>query len=303
MNRNKIVNLKVGITLIVSVFILLYGIAFLKDFKVNLQTTDLVAYFSDVNGLKEGDQVSVNGVPKGKVRTIELEGDSVKVTFYISKEVVLKKDYTISIEMIELMSGKQIAVKPGKSILLADMSKPLIGARSNDIISMITTMNDIGDKVKEISSKIDTTVYNLNVAVNHINDVVGNPQFKADVKGTAFNFNTASRSLVSLLEENRQNLKTLTTRLNSIATNVDQTVIDTKPELKQTLNDIQTLTARFDSVAMNFNNIIGNAKDSSSTVGKLLTDDKLYINLNKAIISMEKLIQQIKEKGIKLRIF
>lgn len=303
MNRNKIVNLKVGITVIVSIFILLYGIAFLKDFKVNLQTIDLVAYFSDVNGLKEGDQVSVNGVPKGKVRTIELEGDSVKVTFYISKEVVLKKDYTISIEMIELMSGKQIAVKPGKSLLLADISKPLIGARSNDILSMITSMNNIGDKVKDISSRIDTTIQNLNLAINHITDIVGNPQFKADVKGTASNFNTASRSMVSLLEENRQNLKTLTTRLNSIATNVDQTVIDAKPELKQTFDDIRTLTSRFDSVAVTFNNFLGSAKDSTSTVGKLFTDDKLYNNLNKAIISMEKLIQQIKEKGIKLRLF
>jgi phospholipid/cholesterol/gamma-HCH transport system substrate-binding protein len=303
MNRNRIINLKVGITVIISIFILLYGIAFLKDFKVNLRTNDLVVYFSDVNGLQEGDQVGVNGVPKGKVTSIDLEGDSVKVLFNLSKDVVLKKDYYISIAMIELMSGKQISIKPGKSNELQDISKPLIGSKSNDVVTLIETMNNVGDEVKEISLKIDKTVDNMNSAVKNINDIVGDASLKSNIKGTALNFNTASQNLVGLLEENRQSLKTLTSRLNSIADNVDETVIDTKPELKQTFDDIKDLTNRLDSIAFNFNNILITVKDSSSTVGKLLTDHQLYNNLNKAILSMDKLIKQIKEKGIKLRLF
>jgi phospholipid/cholesterol/gamma-HCH transport system substrate-binding protein len=91
--------------------------------------------------------------------------------------------------------------------------------------------------------------------------------------------------------------------LNSIADNVDKTVIETKPDLKQTFDDIRDLTNRLDSIAANFNGILLNARDSSSTVGKLLTDDQLYNNLNKTLVSLDKLIKQIKEKGIKLSIF
>ena len=303
MKRNRITNLKVGITVIVSIFILLYGIAFLKDFKINLATNDVIVYFSDVNGLKEGDPVSVNGVPRGKVRTIELEGDSVKVTFYVSKDVVFHKDCSISVAMIELMSGKQVSIKPGKSPELADMNKPFIGDKANDVITLIQTMNNVGDQVKSISNSIEKTADELNVVVKNINDIVGDPKMKSDIKGATGNFNTASRSLVALLEENRTNLKSLTTKLNTIADNVDNTVTSSQPDIKQTFSDIRDLTTKLDSAASNLNNFILSTRDSSSTVGKLMTDDQLYTNLNKAIISLDKLIKQIKEKGIKLRIF
>ena len=105
MENNKKVNLKVGITVIISIIILLYGIAFLKEYKFGLDTREYTVYFTEVNGLKEGDPVSVMGVNKGKVKTIELVGDSIKVNFNLAKDVVLKTDYSISVAMIELMSG------------------------------------------------------------------------------------------------------------------------------------------------------------------------------------------------------
>src|ERR1041384_4882979 len=114
MDKKK-VNLKVGITVIISVLILLYGVAFLKQFRLDLHENDLSVYFENTNGLKEGDPVSVNGVAKGKVKTIALQGDSVKVDFTLSKDVELKKDYTVQVAMIELMSGKQVLISPGRS--------------------------------------------------------------------------------------------------------------------------------------------------------------------------------------------
>src|SRR5258706_5754771 len=107
MTNNTTRNLKVGITVMVSAIILIFGVAFLKDLKIGLETNDYVVYFKEVNGLKEGDPVSVNGVVKGKVSKIELAaGDSVRVQFNMAKDIVLKRDYSISVAMIELMSGK-----------------------------------------------------------------------------------------------------------------------------------------------------------------------------------------------------
>lgn len=303
MNRTSSNYLKVGVTVVLAVIILLYGIAFLKSFKVDVETNELVVYFTDVNGLKEGDPVSVNGVPKGKVNTIELAGDSVKVSFRLGNDVVLKKDYIMTVSMIELMSGKQISVKPGKSTELADLSKPLTGAKANDVVTLIETMNDVGDQVKGIAIKMDSTIMNFNTAVNNINEIVGDPSLKSDIKSTAGNFNAASINLNSLLVENRNSLRTLTQRLNSIADNVDNTVSETRPEIKETMGDIRLLTSRLDSIAFSFNQFIIDTRDSNGTVGRLITDDKLYDNLNMTVTSLDKLIKQINKKGIRLRLF
>ena len=82
MDKDKKTLLKVGMTIVVSLILVLWGVAFLKDLKFGLETNDLSVYFADVNGLKEGDPVSVNGVTKGKINKIELApGDSVRVDF------------------------------------------------------------------------------------------------------------------------------------------------------------------------------------------------------------------------------
>ncbi len=303
MSTDRTNKFKVGITVVIALFILLYGIVFLKDLRLDVETYDLVVYFNDVNGLKEGDQVSVNGVPKGKVRKIELEGDSVRVLFYISKEVVLKKDYSVSVAMIELMSGKQIAVKPGKSSELADITKPLSGAPSSDVITLIATMNEIGSDVEQLTSRLNSTVDKLDEAIAGINDITGDERLKSDIRSSAMNFNAASENLNEMLEENRSRLRSLTARLNSIAENLDETVLETKPELRNTISDIRNLTGRVDTLAVNLNQLVLDTKDSSNTVGKLLTDDDFYNNLNKTIQSINKLVKKIEKDGIRLRLF
>ncbi|MGA2668471.1 MAG: MlaD family protein [Ignavibacteria bacterium] len=300
MDRDKKYYLRVGITVVVSIIILLYGVSFLKDYKIGIQTNDLVVYFPDVNGLKVGDPVGVNGVNKGKVSSIELEGDSVKVSFNLAKDVILKKDYSISVAMIELMSGKQILVKPGKSLETADITKPLAGIKSTDIVTLISSMNTISDDIKEFSEKLNHTIGDLHEVIENVNDIAGDENLKANIRGTASNFNSASRNLNSMIDENRSNLKQLTSELNLLAENMDITLTDTKPELKETLGDIKVLTKRLDSLTVNLNQYV---TDTSSTVGKLMTDDELYNNLNKTVISIDKLIKEIKDKGIKLRIF
>ena len=283
---------------------MLFGLAFLKDLKYGVETNDITAFFGNVNGLKEGDPVSVNGVPKGKIRKIDLTtGDSVKVEFFLSKDVVLKKDYSIAVAMIELMSGKQIAIKPGISSELADITKPLVGAKNTDVVSLIETMNDIGDQIKSITTKLDKTINGLDKAVNNINDIVGDEGLKSNIRGTASNFNAASKNLNVMLTDTRNNINLLTLRLNKIAENIDNTVTDTKPELRETIEDIRNLTARVDTLAINLNSFVVNANDTNSTIGKLTNEDEIYNNLNNTILSINKLIRKIEKDGIRLKLF
>lgn len=304
MDKDKKTLLKVGITVVVSIIILLWGVAFLKNLKIGMETNDLTVYFSDVNGLKEGDPVSVNGVQKGKITKIELApGDSVRVDFNLNKDVTLHSDYNVSVAMIELMSGKQIYIKPGTSKELADITKPLVGAKTNDIVGLIGTMNQVGEDVKVITKRLDTAMTKMSVTIDNVNSIVGDDGLKTNIKGAASNFNLASRNLNLMLADTRSSINSLTQRLNNIALNVDNTLSDTKPELKETFQDIRVLTSRLDSLTINLNNLVVGANDSNSTVGKLLTEDDMYDNINKALLNINKLVKKIEKDGIRLKLF
>ncbi|MCX7878575.1 MAG: MlaD family protein [Ignavibacteria bacterium] len=304
MDKDKRTLVKVGITILVSIIIVLYGIAFLKDLKFGMETNTLRVYFDNVNGLKAGDPVSVNGVQKGKVQKIDLvPGDSVIVEFSLSKDVTLKKDYRISISMVELMSGKQVYIKPGSSDELADITKPLSGDKTQDITSLIGTMNEIGGDVRQLTSRMDTALHELSAAVRNINQITGDEGLKSNIRSAAGNFNLASRNLNLLISETRNNLNNLTYKLSHIASNVDNTVSDTRPELRQTMEDIRLLTSRLDSLALNLNSFVNGTLDSNSTVKRLLTEDDIYENLNKTLININKLVRKIEKDGVRLRLF
>lgn len=304
MTNNSKRNLKVGITVIVAAFLLIYGVAFLKDFKVGIETTDYTVYFKEVNGLKEGDPVAINGVIKGKVKKIDLEaGDSVRVDFYMAKDIVLKRDYSLSVAMIELMSGKQIYVKPGVDKVPADMTKPLYGERTSDIVSLIGTVAEIGDDVKGLTKELTKTTAKLNSTIENVNAIIGDEGLKSNIRGTAMNFNDASRSLKDMIADTRKNVGTLTMNLNGVVDKVGTTVDETRPEMKQTFEDIRILTSKLDTLSNNLNLMVLSTKDTNSTVGKLMTQDDIYNNLNKTIESINKLVKQIKKDGIRLKLF
>jgi phospholipid/cholesterol/gamma-HCH transport system substrate-binding protein len=172
-----------------------------------------------------------------------------------------------------------------------------------DIISLIGTMNQVGEDVKDISAKLNKTTDDLNTVIMNVNDIVGDEGFKSNIKGSASNFNVASKNLDLLLEENRHNLSVLTSKLNSLADNLENTVTDTKPDLKETITNVRSLTIKLDSLTDNFNQLVSNTKDTNSTIGKLLTDDEFYVNLNNTVVNIDKLIKQIKKEGLKLKIF
>jgi phospholipid/cholesterol/gamma-HCH transport system substrate-binding protein len=303
MEDTRKVNLKVGITVIVAVLILLYGLAFLKEFNLNLNEYEVSAYFHDVIGLKEGDPVAVSGYTKGKVKRIDNEGDSVKVTFSLAKDIVIKKDYRIQVTMLELMSGKQISVFPGRSNELADVSKPLSGEKGWDVVALIQSMGEVTLTSRSVVSRLDSVMAELNKTTRSVTSLVNDETFRSNIHTSASNFNAASKNLNSLIEENRNSLRGITGKLHSVADNLDQTISQTRPELHETIRDIRDLTSKMDTLTMNFNQIALNAQDSTNTVGKLLTGDEFYKNLNKTVNSINRLVQKINKDGIRLRLF
>jgi len=73
------------------------------------------ARFTSVSGLKSGAAVEIAGVPVGKVRTIELDGDDYEalVSLAIRGDVKLQEDSVASIRTAGIIGDKYIKITPG----------------------------------------------------------------------------------------------------------------------------------------------------------------------------------------------
>ena len=117
------------------------------------------------------------------------------------------------------------------------------------------------------------------------------------------NYNQTGTSLQGLLSENRSNLLTLTSNLNKLSTSLVETEKELKPLLAKTGTLADSLNAlRLGETVQNANRTIGalhtlleGVESGKGTAGKLLKDEALYTNIDRTIVSLNKLLTNLRE--------
>ena len=294
---------KVGLFVFIAVLVVLLSLFWAKGFSVGLDMQEYAVYFPKVSGINEEDMVSVNGVRKGKIDKIELTGDSVKVLFSVDKNIRIKKDYDIYVAATELTGGKVLYVEPGKSTADIDPSLPLRGNPGADFASLMNSFADITTDVKSLIGEFKKSTENLNSVIANVNDIVGDGNLKGNIKTTMSNLATSSQNLNSLLTDSKNGLNRITSRLENTVGNVDNVVLENGNELKSTLKDIQLITSSVDTLVSNLNVVVGNFQNKEKGIGKFLSDDEFFNNMNETLVQIEKLSKNIRKNGVKLNIF
>lgn len=303
MENKKFAEFKVGLFVFIAILVVFLTLFWVKGFSVSLTEQSYEVYFQKVSGINEGDQVSVNGVRKGKIDKIELAGDSVRIRFNIDKTIKLRNDYNIYIAATELTGGKVLYVEPGKSSVEVAPEQALHGTPGADFSTLMNSVQDITDNVKTLLGEFEKSNDNLNTVLVNVNDIVGDANMKSNLKTTLSNLSLSSQNLNQLVSESRNGISGLTNKLGKTVDNVDIVIGDNSKEIKNTLNEIQTLTTSVDTLVSNLNLVILDINNKNKGIGKFISDDKFFEKMNNTLSEIEKLTKNIRTKGIKLNIF
>lgn len=294
---------KVGLFVSIAVLVTLMTVFWAKGFSVSLSEQSYDVYFPKVSGINEGDQVSVNGVRKGKIEKLELSGDSVKIKFSIDKSIKIRKDYDIYIAATELTGGKVLYIEPGKSQEIINPETALHGNTGADFSSLMNSVEDITTGVKELLVDFKKSTDKLNDVLANVNDIVGDGNMKNNIKTTLTNLATSSQNLNSLVADSRNGINSLSNKLGKTVDNVDLAIGDNSRELKNTLNEIQNLTSTVDTLVYNLNIVVNDISDKKKGLGKFISDDQFFDNINSTLTEIEKLTKKIRKDGVKINLF
>jgi phospholipid/cholesterol/gamma-HCH transport system substrate-binding protein len=303
MSERKFSELKVGIFVFIAIAIIISVLFWAKGFVINKDLIDLKAYFQNTSGLSLGDPVTVSGVRKGKVKEINLIGDSVMVLFNLERGIKIRKDYKLEVAIAELMGGKQLAISPGRSNEEIDYESTLSGTTSGDISEIIRNVNGLSSEVKNLIKGFGNTNENILKALGNLNDIIGDKNMQKNLKSTLSNFEVTSRNLNLLVRDNTVSLKSITDKAGTALDNVNSLIDENSPEFKKTFQQIQVLTAKVDSLVTSINVITTDIQMRRSGIGKFIYDDKFFDNLNKTLEEIEKLTKKIRQDGLKINLF
>jgi len=296
----------IGLTFIIALVLFIWGYNFLKG--KNLFNKQIVYYaqYQDVSGLTKANPVLINGVRVGQVSRVELNPDmsgNVVVMMTINKYFHIPDNTVALIFSADLMGSKAINLKLGNSENLAQSGDTLLANTEASLKEAVSAqVQPIKIKAEKLLSSIDSLVIAIHTVFT-----------ESAVDNLTASFNDI-RKTFSNLESASSNIDTLVTsqsnRIASILLNVDSLTYTLKQNRSGIQNMITNLDQFSDSLAQvditstvdqankslsQLHFLLQQINDGKGSLGMLMHNDTLYIEINKSAEELNKLLKDIRE--------
>ncbi|MHB2154247.1 MlaD family protein [Calditrichota bacterium GD2] len=284
---------KVGLTVVIATFILVYGIIWGKGYSLKTHKHQLQLVFDNIGGMVPGDPVTVNGVKEGKVVNIDWKGRDVLVTIELDDRVKLYEDATFTIISAELLAGMKVEIFPGRSERRLNLAKqPFRGKYGGRIVDVGLTIDKLAQDMSALTFRLDTTTA-------LINSLLRTGQLQENITSTLENLNAISAGFASLPDTLSETL----TQLNAAIRNVNRLINENRQPVASSLKELESMGKNINQLTQNLNKTLKEIQTQRGTLGKVMYDSTLYNNLNKTLLTVDSLADRLRKKGLKLSIF
>jgi phospholipid/cholesterol/gamma-HCH transport system substrate-binding protein len=297
MKDQRKTEIKVGITVLLGVIICLWIFGWAKNFSLTPTENIVKVKFNNTSGLEIGDAVTVNGVRKGFVEDLKIEGENVIVTLKVDNNIQLKEDARFAISMLDLMGGKKVEISPGTSQNEIDYNKTQEGLFYADVPQVMSMVGSFQDDFTSTISDIKITLTSLN---NYLTD----QQLNQDIKSSMSNLSEVTKKLNTLIDENRTSLKQLTSNTAELTEEAKKFLETNKEKMNSSIDELRSVLKNTDSLIVNLNKFTDEMNAKQNNLGKIIYDEKIYEDLAQSLKQLNELtklmLQQLKEDGLKI---
>jgi len=286
--------LKTGIVAVTVISLFIWGYNFMKG--LNLFNGPLKTYYTEYNnvqGLSTASAVTINGVDVGKVVEINFNKDPNKrgqliVEFSVENDFEFSKNSVAKIYSASLMGGKSLAIIPSYEGETAVPGDVLMGEIESDIFS------SVADKLNPLQAKVENVIVSADSLMSGLNDVLSEKsraQIKQSINSlnsTLLNLQNFSGSLDEIVQKNDEKLSNTLSNAELMTGNL--------AKLSDTLVNANfgEMVKSMDATLTSVNTILSNLESGQGTMGKLLTDEEMYVNLTNASKELEELLREMK---------
>lgn len=297
--------LKIGAFVIAVLAVSFFVINFLRGKDIMNREMELVSDYGDVSGLVVSDPVYIKGYKAGSVTGVDYDPEAgvFRVSCSVLRQFRVPEDSRMVIYSRDIMGSKAIRIEPGLSATCAAEGARLEPWVEPDMFASVTdALNPLAAKLSHTLESIDSVAVSLGKVVDE--DARGRiDRTLADLEKTVADARRLSSALggkSAELEEFIGNMASVSARLGSVSEKADSAMTDiasVASELSQ--SDIEGLV-------MSFRRLADSMQDPGTSIGKLLTEDDLYLSLDSVISQADSLIRKIHEnprKYVRISLF
>ena len=296
---------KLALTALAAVFILIWGINFLKGSSLFESKSTFYGVYDSVEGLKVSSGVIYRGYQVGQVISIQFTGerfDRVLVKFSVDKGLELPSNTLAMIQSADLMGSKVVALVPGDSHVFAVSGDTLRSQVERGLMEQVSQqMLPLKQKAERLLGSLDSVLlivqglFNEETKKNLRNSFGRIDRTLRNLEGASGNLDTLiqgeSARISSILQDVNSitgNLRNNNEEISNILGNVSA-ISDSlrQASLHQTLMSLDYILATTDSIMNKINR-------GEGTIGALLNDNDLYYNLNQVSENLNRLLVEFR---------
>jgi phospholipid/cholesterol/gamma-HCH transport system substrate-binding protein len=282
---------KVGLLVIAGAVILLYMTFAVGKYQFGEPKGYLLqATFDSVAGLDVKATVRMAGVKIGTVAKVELEDGRAKVTMRIDQDVRIPRGTEAMISTLGLLGEKYVEFVPvknrtseqssqGESSFYGPGEQVQKTIATTDVDKLINQLSAISDDVKAITGSL-RQVLGTQQGERSMADMVH------DLRETTANIKEFSYTLKSDGGE-------LVMRLNELVASLNGVVNDNRDNLKVTMENVREASKKAELALTSIEDTAQKIDSGSGTIGKLVNNDSLYVNVDNAAKGLDDYVTRI----------
>jgi phospholipid/cholesterol/gamma-HCH transport system substrate-binding protein len=275
---------QIALAAIVSIVVLYFGLQFLKGLSVFSNNNSYMVKFDDVSGMSSSSPVYANGFKVGVVEDVTYDYErpgNILAVIGLDKEMRLTEGTRAEIAS-DLLGNVKVELRMGDGNRILTIGDTILGSMQKGAMGKAA---DMLPQVEQMLPKLDSILASVNalLADPALRNSLGNvEQITANLTTTtnelhqlAGRLNKQVPGLMAKADGVLDNTNTLTHNLSELD------VARTLSHVNATLSNVEQLTSRL------------NSKDG--TLGLLMSDPSLYMNLNATMRDADSLMINLRE--------
>jgi len=278
---------------IIAGVILYFGVRFLKGTEVFSTNNVFYVVYESVDGLTASNPVLINGLPVGYVDRIQLlqqKNNQLLVALKIDENIVLGDSTAAVLSTSDLLGSKAIVLDVKNISQPLNEGDTLLAQKDVGIAELVQA------KTLPIIDQLDTTITRINILLGaFVQDTIRVSNTLENVEQTTF-------QVESMVTENRRDLSAVISNFRQLSETLADSERGIEP-LMAKLNDVadkmneielQSTVMKIDSTMANLQAITRKIEQQEGTMGKLIGNDSLYVNLNQTVSDLDSLLVDLK---------
>ena len=277
--------IKVGVLSVICLVVLYFGFNFLKGFNIFSIVDHYYGVYSEVNGLTEQAPVYVRGYKVGQVDHIRYDftrDSAFMVSISIPGDVRLPKGTTMDLIADGLLGGSAIS--------LTIPTGEVEAYYEEDALLPTQVVPGLMDNLQAgLMGDLDSTILVAKSLLSDLRVQLADDHLKhslANIDKISADLTVTSRTLKNMMQ-NR--VPGIMSSIDSVVANIEVLSSDLREA------DMKATIARVDTAVEQVNALLAEARSTDGTLGMLLNDKTLYVNVNSTVQSADSLLVDLKK--------